>query len=117
RFRVLRKGLIAARRRTHPDRVGAIKKIEQHLLVIAAQANHSLGISLAETDYVSDTARHIRSAVDQIAKKDQFVDGFIAWQQLQQAVKLGAASVNVADDKGFHIELTLTASSNSCGFV
>src|SRR5437867_3248268 len=114
---VLRKRLIAARRRAHPGRVGVVKKIQKHLFVIAAQANHSLRILLTEVDYLSDTARHIRSAIDQIAEEDQLIDGFITRQDLQQTVKLCAASVNVADDEGFHIGITFTASSNSCGFV
>src|SRR5205823_299733 len=79
-------------------------EVEQHLLVISAQANNAFGIVTAELPNMFDASRHISAAIDQIAKKNELVSGGVSRQEIQQRLKLSAAAVNVAYDESFHLD-------------
>jgi len=103
RFGVLLKCPVTARRGFHPNHALPVEKIQQHLLVISAQAERALGIRGAQIEHVLDTARHVRAAIDQVAEKDQLVSGLVAREHVEQVEQLRAAAVYVANDEGFHI--------------
>ncbi len=104
---VLRKGLIAPGRCLHPDEIARVQKIQQHLFVISAQTNNVFGIFAAQIQHVLDTARNVPAAINQVTEKDQLVGRLVARQHFEQAVKLRAASVDVADDESFHAHFPL----------
>ena len=61
---VLRKGVLASGRVLDPNRVCSIDEVEQHLLVIAAQAKDVFRIARAQLHYMFDAARNIRPTID-----------------------------------------------------
>src|SRR5437773_3339493 len=102
---VLRKSLVTSGRRLHPNRVGAVKKVEQHLFVVSPQTDDLFRILFTKAQNVFDTSGHIRTAIDQVAKKNERVCQFVSREQIEQVQKLGATTVDVANDEGFHMQV------------
>jgi hypothetical protein len=63
-----------------------VKKLQEHLLVIAAQTLHVLWVASAKFRHVSDASRCVETAIDQVPKKHKRIFSFIAFQNAQQGV-------------------------------
>ena len=70
--------------------------------MVSTQANNSLGILAAQAQDVRDAAWRVGATIDQVAKKNQSVGVRVAWQHVEQAEELGAATVYVTHDECFH---------------
>ena len=79
---ILLDGLLAADRVMHPERVGGIDEVEQHLLVIAAQTNRP-GVA-AQADGFIDRARRILAAVDEVAEQYERVARGVVGQHFNE---------------------------------
>src|SRR6185369_9815797 len=99
---VLFKRTFTARDRCQPHIACPIQKIDQHLFVVTAQADHTFGVVVRHFKNVLHASRRIGATVDQVPEKDERVRIGIARQHIKQVEKLSAASVNIAYDKGFH---------------
>src|SRR5438874_8188338 len=70
--------------------------------MITAQAKHSFPIITLKFCYQVNTAGRIGTTIDQVAQKYQHVGSLFAWKHFEQAMKLGATAMDIADDKSFH---------------
>ena len=61
---VLGKRLITSGRRLHPNHAGVVKKIEQHLFMVSAQANYLFRILFAKTPNVFNAAGHVGTTIN-----------------------------------------------------
>jgi hypothetical protein len=108
--RVLRETVIAPRRWLHPDVILAVYEIQQHLFMVPAQTNHTLGILEAEFAHICDTPGNVGTSVNQIAKKDQRIGRWVTRQHIEQPAQLRTAAVNVSNNKSLHQDYCLVSS-------
>src|SRR4030095_11780532 len=99
--RVLLKSASSASDRRYPQIARTFNKVEQHLFVVSAQANNVLRIILNAFQHIRNTARSIRTAVDQVAKEDQQVNFFVTRNHFHEVPELRATAMNVTDDESF----------------
>src|SRR6266700_3259165 len=74
---VLFKGSLSSSNWCDPDIAGSFNKVQQHLLVIAAQAHHTLRVVLLQLSHEVDAAGGVWATIDQIAKKYYRVSSLI----------------------------------------
>jgi hypothetical protein len=82
--RVLLDGALAPDRRVQPERAAFVNEVEEHLLVVAAQADDALRVLVPERDHVLDRAGYLRAAVNEIADEDDGVAGRVARDHFEE---------------------------------
>ncbi len=65
--RVLLESAFAPDRRMQPERRALVNKVEQHLFVIAAQAEDALRLFVVKFDDIRDRAGHVLAAINDVA--------------------------------------------------
>src|SRR5687768_13172969 len=63
---ILFKGALPSSHRCNPDITGSRDEVQKHLFMITAQADYLLRIAAGKLEHMLDTARRIRSPVDEI---------------------------------------------------
>ena len=79
--------------------------------MIAPETNHSLRIAVDALQNIRNAPWCIGTAVNQITEKNQHVNVFVSRDHIHQISELGATTVDITDDEGFHAEY---ASPFSC---
>ena len=87
-----------------PERHGAlvVVRVDRHLLVVAAQADHRAGLRLLPLHQQLDHAAAVRAAVDVVAEKDpaRRPAGGMGLARREEATQLVEAAVDIADREG-----------------
>src|SRR5882762_11427779 len=91
---ILLKSALAAGDRSYPKVRTAFNKIQQHLLVVAAQAKHAIRILALKFQYQVNTPGSVRAAIDEVAQKHECVGGFITRQHVEQAIDRKSTRLN-----------------------
>src|SRR6185503_9441999 len=103
---ILLKSALSSSDWCNPNVAGARYEVQQHLFMVTSETSHPFGIVSHKPTHVVHTARRVWTAINQIAQEDKSIGGFVAWQHLQQTLKLLTTAVDISDYEGFHALLT-----------